>query len=200
MESEADSDHSEQQPDVQSEPESGDLDADNQHHAQPQRIDGTKHLLSLVRASILELQAGGTPDEADLVDAICQWVANLDDPWLIPVAESAAFKALAEVLGKVAIRCRGMQDQQCIRCGEIFTEDSNGWNCKKFLDNHYNGRGRLEVYPLAPCWIGDDERAEKLMGIDFTLLKPEIAQSKPDGFRWNCCVQPRYDDIDLAIE
>lgn len=25
------------------------------------------------------------------------------------------------------------------------------------------------------------------MGIDFTLLKPEIAQSKPDGFRWNCC-------------
>lgn len=138
MESKADSEHSEQQPDVQSEPQNGDH-VDNQHHrAQPQRIDGTRHLLELVRASVLELQAGGTPNETDLVEAICQWVAKLDEPWLIPVAESAAFKALADVLGKVAIRCRGMQDQQCIRCGEIFTEESNGWSCKKFLDNHYS--------------------------------------------------------------
>ncbi|KAI0151307.1 hypothetical protein BJ166DRAFT_387215 [Pestalotiopsis sp. NC0098] len=187
MESKADGGRSEQQPDVQSEPENGDHVGNQHHRVQPQRIDGTRHLLELVRASVLELQAGGTPNETDLVEAICQWVAKLDEPWLIPVAESAAFKALADVLGKVAIRCRGMQDQQCIRCGEIFSGNSNGWSCKKFLDNHYNGRGRLEVYPLAPCWIGDDERAEKLMGIDFSLLKPEIAQSKPDGFRWNCC-------------
>lgn len=138
MESKADSGHLEQQPDVQSDPENGDH-VDNQHQrAQPQRIDGTKHLLELVRASVLELQAGGTPKETDLVEAICQWVAKLDEPWLIPVAESAAFKALADVLGKVAIRCRWMQDQQCIRCGENFTEDSNGWSCKKFLDNHYS--------------------------------------------------------------
>ncbi|KAK6214687.1 Golgi to ER traffic- protein [Pestalotiopsis sp. IQ-011] len=187
MEADADSDHSGQQPNVQSEPKNDD-EGDTQHHrAQPRRINGTKHLLELVRASVLELQAGGTPNETDLVDAICQWVAKLDEPGLIPVAESAPFKTLADVLGKVAIRCRGMQDQQCIRCGEMFTEDSNGWSCKKFLDNHHNGRGRLEVYPLAPCWTGDDEHAEKLMGIDFGLLKPEISQRNPDGFRWNCC-------------
>lgn len=132
MESKADGGHSEQQPDVQSEPENGDH-VDKQHHrAQPQRIDGTRHLLELVRASVLELQAGGTPNETDLVEAICQWVAKLDEPWLIPVAESAAFKALADVLGKVAIRCRGMQDQQCIRCGEIFSENANGGTARSF--------------------------------------------------------------------
>ena len=27
-----------------------------------------------------------------------------------------------------------------------------------------DGKGRLEVYPLAPCWIHDAERAERLMG------------------------------------